>query len=111
MPVFPSSTSTSASPYATFDRRPTQWREDVRLPVLDYGRAPLYESEFYGLRSAIIERNDVALLSQYLTKYPKIGLPVDGDIYDPFLEAAAHGSTDALRVLLEHCAARPNEWR
>ena len=109
MPVFSPSTSTSVSPYAAFEKRSMQWREDNGLPVLDYCEAPLYESEYYGLRSAIIERNDITLLNQYLTKYPKIGLPVCGDVYDPFLHAAAHGSTDALRALLEHCAARPNE--
>jgi hypothetical protein len=44
-----------------------------------------------------------------LNQIPKIGLPVDGDVYDPFLQAAAHRSTDTLRVLLGHCAARPHK--
>jgi hypothetical protein len=36
MQVFPPSTSTPASPYATFEKPPTHWRGDDGLPVLDY---------------------------------------------------------------------------
>lgn len=101
MPVFPPPTSTS--PYAIFEEGHP--RLVNKHNVLDYNGVPLYKGDFGELFFAIIERNDIPLLNQYLTKYPRRSWQADISIYDPFLKAAASGSTDALRVMLEHCAA------
>jgi ankyrin repeat protein len=66
----------------------------------------LFETEDADLWYTIIEHNDVALLKEYLTDY---GGRWRAETYysDPFFVAASYGSTDALRVLLEYCAASP----
>jgi hypothetical protein len=100
MPVF--SLPASASPYAIFEGHPSLAKEHN---VLDYDGVPAYESDFGELLLTIIERNDLAMLNQYLTKYPPRSWQPNG-MFDPFLKAAASGSTDILHVLLEHCASR-----
>jgi ankyrin repeat protein len=104
MPLFPP--PASASPYAIFEGHPSLAKEHN---VLDYDGVPVYESDFGELLLTIIERNDLAMLNQYLTKYPPRNWQTDGSMDDPFLKAAASGSTDALHVLLEHCASREDK--
>lgn len=66
----------------------------------------LFETEESELWYAIIEQNKAGLLKQYLLDYG--GLWHGETFYqDPFFVAAAFGSTDALRVLLEYCSASP----
>ncbi|TVY48747.1 putative ankyrin repeat protein [Lachnellula occidentalis] len=71
------------------------------------GTTALYEKGEYGnsLIYRIIQLNDVSALKQYLLREPKRGLAADLSIYtDPFYTATYHGSTDCLRLLLEHHA-------
>ena len=85
---------------------------DDRYPpvaLVDEDGVILYESEYSGLLHAIIQENDVFLLNQRLAKYPIKSWQAEIDMDDLFLIAASSGSTDALRVLLEHCAARPDK--
>ncbi|EYE90852.1 ankyrin [Aspergillus ruber CBS 135680] len=50
--------------------------------------------------------SDVTTLSQYITKYTQAALaPGKVEYYDPFWVAVAHGSTDALHMLLEQYTA------
>ena len=83
--------------------------DEYPMTLVDEGGVVLYESEYSGLFRAIIQENDVFLLNQHLAKYPRRFWQADIDMDDPFLTAASSGSTDALRVLLEHCAARPDK--
>ncbi|PQE17523.1 hypothetical protein CJF30_00009521 [Rutstroemia sp. NJR-2017a BBW] len=69
------------------------------------GTTPLYEKGQWGadLLYRIIQLNDVSLLKQYLLRAPTSCLSSDLAIYsDPFYTAAYYGSTDCLRILLEH---------
>lgn len=71
------------------------------------GTKPLYEGGAFGngLIHRIVQLNDVSALKQYLLRKPVRGLGADDAIYsDPFYTAACNGSTDALRILLEHHA-------
>lgn len=68
----------------------------------DYDGAVLYETEWSPLLLTIIRSNDMGLLRQYLEKHPRSLGPRDSNYYDPFCTAASCGSTDALRVMLEH---------
>ena len=70
----------------------------------------LYETEESGLWYALIQQNKAGLLSQYLAGYGGIW---QGETFylEPFFVAAASGSTDALRALLEYCAASPVKIR
>ncbi|KAL4764007.1 ankyrin repeat-containing domain protein [Aspergillus foveolatus] len=64
----------------------------------------LYEIESGFLLRKIIRRNDTKLLKQYITAWdhPSCGITVtDIQSHDPFYMAAAHGSLDMLRVLLD----------
>jgi ankyrin repeat protein len=74
--------------------------------LIDNNGDLLFETEEAELWYAIIEQNDAALLNQYLLDYGGLW---QGETYylDPFFVAASYGSTDALRVLLEYCAASP----
>lgn len=85
--------------------------DGVEYPVtlVDEDGVILYESEYSGLFHAIIKENDVFLLNQRLAKYPQRFWQAEIDMDDLFLIASSSGSTDALRVLLENCAARPNK--
>lgn len=47
----------------------------------------------------------MALLRQYIDKFPGACGPGYISCYDPFYVAASCGSTDALRMMLEHWAA------
>ncbi|KAL4986302.1 ankyrin repeat-containing domain protein [Aspergillus falconensis] len=72
--------------------------------VIDADGAALYETEFGSLLRKIIMCNDTALLKQYITAWnlPSSGIPVtDVQSHDPFYTAAANGSLDVLRVLLD----------
>lgn len=73
--------------------------------IYDRDGSALYETDWMDLLHTIIKYNDVALLRQYVAKHPRTLGP--GDLHDPFATAASYGSTDALRVLLEHWAASP----
>ncbi|KAL4796078.1 ankyrin repeat-containing domain protein [Aspergillus venezuelensis] len=66
--------------------------------------AALYETESGSLLHKIITRNDTALLKQYITawNFRRSGIPSTIiQSLDPFYTAAANGSLDALRVLLD----------
>jgi hypothetical protein len=66
--------------------------------------------EYKSLLREIIERNDVPTPNCYTQQLPKNVLRHDGIIqYDPFWVAASHGSTDALRVLLDLYEANPTQ--
>lgn len=72
--------------------------------IIDTDGAALYETEFGSLLRKIITRNDIALLKQYITAWnlPNSGIPItDVQSHDPFYTAAANGSLDVLRVLLD----------
>ncbi|KAL2847142.1 ankyrin repeat-containing domain protein [Aspergillus pseudoustus] len=70
--------------------------------IIDTDGAPLNETELGSLLHKIITRNDTTLLKHYITAW---NLPRHGNSnvqsYDPFYTAAAHGSLDVLRVLLD----------
>ncbi|KAI0126960.1 ankyrin repeat-containing domain protein [Xylariales sp. AK1849] len=63
-----------------------------------------FENEYRGLLLAIVRRNDVESLKRYLTKHPRSLWPGETDSYDPYWVAAYEGSTESLRLLLEHPA-------
>jgi ankyrin repeat protein len=99
------SSPAQASPYAEFEYRPGVTEE---YHVVDYNGVLLYDNQ-RSLFCAIIENNDTAMLNQYLTKYPLTPLKWNGSSqHDAYLKAAADGSTDVLRELLERRALRPD---
>lgn len=56
----------------------------------------------------IIQLNDIVSLSQYITEHPQAALaPAEVEYHDPFWVAAAHGSTNVLRILLEQYNVDP----
>lgn len=68
------------------------------------------EIEYRELFGRIIERNDGATLNRYIEKNLRGALAPDVVYYhDPFFVAAQNGSTDALRVLLQHYHADPTQ--
>ncbi|KAL4733175.1 ankyrin repeat-containing domain protein [Aspergillus similis] len=72
--------------------------------IIDADCAALYETESGSLLREIITRNDTELLKQYITAWdlPSRGIPLtDIQSHDPFYTAAAHGSLDVLRILLD----------
>ncbi|KAL4745266.1 hypothetical protein BDW72DRAFT_211619 [Aspergillus terricola var. indicus] len=72
--------------------------------IIDADGAALYETESGSLLCKIIKRNDTKLLKQYITAWdlPSCGITItDIQSHDPFYMAAAHGSLDVLRVLLD----------
>lgn len=92
------------SPYQEFH----QPDNITSIALFDHdGTTALYEKGEYGndLFCRIIELNDVSALKQYLLRKPMCGLAADLAIYmDPFYTATYYGSTDCLRILLEHHA-------
>lgn len=108
----PSFSATSAAPYHEYQRQGPQilpsWTSDGDGALHDHDGAILHETEFLNLRHAIIIRNDVVLLKKYLAIHPLWLGPGDTPQDDPFWSAAAHGSTDALDVMLQHWAANPS---
>lgn len=104
-------TSTPTTPYHKFRRRGPQilpgWACEGEGALRDHDGAVLHETEWSALLLTIIKRNDVALLREYLARHPQLP-PAETALHDPFWTAAAHGSTDALQVLLEHWAANPS---
>lgn len=108
----PSISTPSAAPYYAFQRRGPQilpnWTSDGDGALRDHDGAILHETEFSSLLRAIIIRNDVVLLKKYLAIHPLSLGPGETPLDDPFWTAAAHGSTDALDVLLQHWAASPS---
>lgn len=105
----PSTSTPSAAPYSEFQRRGPQilpnWTSEGEGALHDHDGAVLHETEYSGLLRAIIKRNDVLLLRKYLTIHPLSLGPAEIPLDDPFWIAAAHGSTDALDVMLQHWAA------
>ncbi|OBT75150.1 hypothetical protein VF21_05488 [Pseudogymnoascus sp. 05NY08] len=71
--------------------------------LIDTDGTILNETDDCTLLNQIIRRNDVATLNRYLAKFPDHALAT-GEVYyyDPFWIAASLGSTEVLRVLLEH---------
>ncbi|RAO73599.1 uncharacterized protein BHQ10_009611 [Talaromyces amestolkiae] len=70
--------------------------------ILDTNGEPLYLDEYNGLLREIIERNDVPTLKCYIRQIAGNVPQRDGTIQDdPLWVAAAYGSIDALRVLLD----------
>lgn len=102
----------SPTPYREFQRRGPQvlpnWTADGDGALYDHDGAVLYETEYSSLLCAIIKRNDVLLLRKYLILHPSSLGPGDIVLDDPFWIAAAHGSTDALDVMLQQWAANPS---
>lgn len=109
----PTTSKPSASPYREFQRRGPQilpnWTSDGESALHDHDGAVLYETEYSSLLCAIIKRNDVVLLRKYVAIHPSSLGPAEIPLDDPFWTAAAHGSTDALDVMLQHWAANPSE--
>lgn len=104
------SSPTSTSPYRVFQRLEFKRHgvpDNGLFRLVDSNGAIFYETEGRGLLLTIIEQNDAATLSQYLTQNPWAIHPGDTYRQDPFWFAARHGSSDALRVLLEHYNADP----
>ncbi|PIG81433.1 hypothetical protein AARAC_005690 [Aspergillus arachidicola] len=86
--------------YAEF-RRVQPWGYDVA--IIDTDGSELHEDEFGSLLARIIESNDVPMLNQYKEKHPRgITCSSEAREMDPFFVACRHGSTDVLRVPLEH---------
>lgn len=108
----PSTSTPSAAPYYEFQRRGPQilpnWTCDGEGALHDHDGAVLYETEYSSLLRTIIKRNDVVLLRKYLAIHPSWLGPAEVPLDDPFWTAAAHGSTDALDVMLQHWAAHPD---
>lgn len=104
-----STTTPLAAPYYEFQRQGPQilpnWTSSGEGALHDHDGAVLHETEYSSLLRAIIKRNDVLLLRKYLTIHPSSLGPTEIPLNDPFWTAAAHGSTDALDVMLQHWAA------
>ncbi|KAH8701832.1 ankyrin repeat-containing domain protein [Talaromyces proteolyticus] len=86
------------------------FRTNRPICLYDQNGAILYENNYQGLRNKIVQLNDVALLKQYIVKYPRAVLAA-GEVYyhDPFFIAAECGSTDALRLLFNVYIADPTQ--
>jgi hypothetical protein len=99
------SLSTSTSRYRQF-QRPRQFADDDDdiCTLVDENGAKIFETDAGELLYTIIERNDTATLNQYLEKYPWALEPRVLCYDDAFWIATYHGSTDVLRILLEHYA-------
>lgn len=70
--------------------------------IFDTNGEQLYLDEHNGLLCEIIERNDLPTLDYYIGQLPKSVLRHNSMIAnDPFWVAASHGSTNALRMLLD----------
>lgn len=100
------------APYLEFQRRGPQILPKQTSAgggaLHDHDGAVLHETEYCGLLRAIIKRNDVVLLRRYLSIHPSWFGPSETPQYDPFWTAVAHGSADALDVMLQHWAANPS---
>lgn len=110
------SISTSRYPEFQVPKHDTiSWKDSTTLTevypitILDEDGATLYEDEWGLLLLTIIKLNDVATLNRSLAKHPRSLGPGETHGHDPFWTAASYGSTDALRVLLEHYAADPTQ--
>jgi ankyrin repeat protein len=88
------------------------WPEDTHDfgKMVDEDGSTLYENEYSALLTKIVQLNDVAALGRYLVTNTRHSLgPGCYHTEDPFYNAVAYGSTDALRMLLEHWdAANPS---
>lgn len=91
--------------------RSDAWPTSPGTVLLDTDGATLYETDYRALLLKIIKRNDIPRLNQYISVYSRAAALAPGEVYyyDPFWVAAAHGSTDALRVLLEQYTAAPTQ--
>lgn len=83
------------------------WTSEGEGALRDHDGGILHETEYSGLLCAIIKRNDVVILRRYLAIHPASLGPAEVPLDDPFWTAAAHGSTDALDVMLQHWVADP----
>lgn len=110
--ALPSCSTQSLAPYPEFQRHGPQilpnWTSEGERALRDHDGGILHETEYSSLRCAIIKRKDVVLLKRYLAIHPLSLGPADIPLDDPFWTAAAHGSTDALDVILQHWAANPS---
>lgn len=100
--------STSTSRYREFHMKNLDWDLADGI-LLDEDGAAIYETEYSGLLISIIKLNDEATLNRYLATHPRALGPGETHRYDPFWAAAYYGSTDVLRMLLEHYAAHPTQ--
>ncbi|KAF4153833.1 hypothetical protein CNMCM6069_000258 [Aspergillus lentulus] len=68
--------------------------------------APTLRDRFQGPSAQIIKVNDIPRLNQYVSVYSRETALAPGEVYyyNPIWIAAEHGSTDALRLLLEEYA-------
>lgn len=107
--ALPSGSKQPLPPYHEFQRQGPQilphWTSEGEDALRDHDGGILHETEYCGLLCAIIKRNDVVLLKRYLATHPRSLGTADIPWDDPFGNAAAHGSTDALDVMLQHWAA------
>lgn len=78
-------------------------QDDDLRSIIDTNGNRLYEVEYGGLIDEIIRLNDVETLNCYINQRSRKSVLFEGEtpMYDPFWIAAAHGSTDALRILLD----------
>ncbi|KAI9929703.1 hypothetical protein MW887_001179 [Aspergillus wentii] len=87
-------------PYTEFHTRRT---DASNVTLLDTNGAILYKTDYSGLLLKIVQLNDMPILKRYIAKHLRHALaPDEAAYYDPFWVAATHGSTDALRLLLNH---------
>ncbi|KAF9247687.1 hypothetical protein DTO027I6_9154 [Penicillium roqueforti] len=89
--------------YSTFHIQGNEILESEETALHDTDGTRLYETWDCGLLDSIIRLNDVPRLKQYLTVYECLNLYNEDDFcYDPLCVAAEAGSTDVLRVLVDH---------
>jgi hypothetical protein len=104
------SLSMSNRRYEDFREPMLEWNEETERyedmgKTVDENGITIYENEYGSLLSTICRFDDVAILSRYLANASRIVLGPGGSpqpTYDAFWTAAACGSTNALRMLLEH---------
>ncbi|KAI1049595.1 hypothetical protein LB505_008073 [Fusarium chuoi] len=97
------------SPYGNFVQAPNEYHNDKEPPytpmtMVDGNGSVLYETDEFDLLLAIIQRDDVTALGQYLDIAPwvieeKEELPL---YYSFFYTAVSHGSLGALKTLLSY---------
>ncbi|KAJ6127417.1 hypothetical protein N7523_003029 [Penicillium sp. IBT 18751x] len=89
--------------YSTFHIQRDEVLESEETALHDTDGTRLYETWDSGLLDSIIRLNDVPRLKQYLSLYKCRSLYSEEDFcYDPLCAAAEAGSTDVLRVIVDH---------
>ncbi|CAJ2501094.1 Uu.00g039470.m01.CDS01 [Anthostomella pinea] len=107
IPLHPPTTSQAYPEFSV--RRPIdfdglQFCDSADGTLTDADGTVVFENEYRGLLLAIVRRNDAESLKRYLTRHPRHLGPGETDSYDPYWVAAYEGSTESLRLLLEHPA-------